>query len=73
MRLLLMYSAQHPGKSWYGISFTRLSLTLILQATNAGVRRPGYKANQSLINYCLNSNRNSLLMEHNSTNPEQNS
>ena len=43
---LLHMSTQHPGTSLslYEISFSRPSPALILQVTNAGVRRPGYEA-----------------------------
>ena len=35
---------KHIGMSLYVISFTRPSPVLVLQVTNAGERRPGYKA-----------------------------
>jgi len=35
-------STQHPGTSLHVTSFTRPSHALVLQATNTGVRRPGY-------------------------------
>ena len=41
---LLHTSTQHPGMSLHVISFTRPSPVLVLQATNTGVRRPGYEA-----------------------------
>ena len=45
---LLHTSTQCPGTSQHVISFTRPFPMLVLQATNAGVRRPGYyKAQQT--------------------------
>ena len=44
---LLHTSTQRPGTSLHVISFTWHSPTLVLQATNAGVGRPGYKARAS--------------------------
>ena len=38
---LLHTSTQRPGMSLHMISFTKPSPALVLQATNAGVRRPG--------------------------------
>ena len=40
---LLRMSIQRPGMSLHVNSFTRPSPVLVLQATNAGVRRPGYE------------------------------
>ena len=40
---LLHTSIQGPGISLHVISFTRPSPTLVLQVTNAEVRRPGYE------------------------------
>ena len=45
---LLTTSTQCVGMSLHVISFTRPSPTLILQVTNAGVRRPGYEATDSI-------------------------
>jgi len=42
---LLHTSTLCPDTSLHVISFTRHSPTLVLQATNVGVKRPGYKAN----------------------------
>ena len=44
---LLHTSTRCPGMSLHVISFTRPSSMLVLQATNPGVGRPGYKAIQS--------------------------
>ena len=44
---LLHTSTQSPGAPQHVISFTRPFPMLVLQATNAGVRRPGYKAWQT--------------------------
>jgi len=41
---LLHMSTQRLAMSLHVISFTRPSPTLVLQAANAGVRRPGYEA-----------------------------
>jgi len=41
---LLNMSTQRPGTSLHMISFARPSPVLVLQVTNAGVRRPGYEA-----------------------------
>jgi len=41
---LLHTSTQRPGTSLHVISFTKPSSVLVLQATNTGVRRSGYKA-----------------------------
>jgi len=41
---LLLTSTLYPGTPLHIISFTKLSPTLVLQATNTGVRRPGYLA-----------------------------
>jgi len=42
----MYHSSTHPPKvmSLHVISFTRPSPALVLQATNTGARRPGYKA-----------------------------
>ena len=40
---ILHTSTQHPGIPLHVISFTRPSPTLVLQATNAGVRKPGLR------------------------------
>ena len=42
---LLLMSTQRLDMSLHVISFTKPSPTLVLQATNAEVRRPGYEAN----------------------------
>ena len=41
---LLQTLTQHPGASLHMISFSRPSFVLILQATNAGVKKPVYEA-----------------------------
>ena len=43
----MCHSSTCPGTSLDVISFTRPSPTLVLQVTNAGVRRPGYKVTVS--------------------------
>ena len=45
---LLHTSTQRPGTSLHVISFTKPSPVLVLQATNTGVRRSGYKARHPL-------------------------
>jgi len=56
----MCHSSTRPWTSLHVISFTRPSPTLVLQATNAGVRRPGYQASitpnctlSSLVTYAL--------------------
>jgi len=44
----ICHSSTRPGMSVHRFSFTRPSPALVLQVTNAGVRRPGYKATSSL-------------------------
>jgi len=44
----MCYSSTCPGMSLHVISFARPPPTLVPQATNAGVRRPGYEARESL-------------------------
>ena len=48
---LLRMSTHHPGTSLHVISFTRPSPVLVLQATNTGVRWPGYEATSFLPAY----------------------
>jgi len=45
----MCHSSTHPGMSLHVISFTRPFPALVLQVTNAGVRRPGYEANKALL------------------------
>ena len=40
----MCHSSTRPGMPLHVTQFTRPSPTLVLQATNAGVRRPGYEA-----------------------------
>ena len=40
----MRHSSIRPGMSMHVTQFTRPSPTLVLQATNTGVRRPGYEA-----------------------------
>jgi len=42
----MCHSSTRPGTSLHVISFTRPSPMLVLQATNAEVRRPGYEASE---------------------------
>jgi len=46
---LLHMSTQCLGTSLHVISFTRPSFTLVLQVTNARVRRPGYEVRLFLL------------------------
>ena len=48
---LLHTSTQHPRKSLQVTSFARASPLLVLQATNTGVRWPGYEATSFLPAY----------------------
>ena len=43
----MCHSSTCPGTSLHVTHFTRPSPTLVLQVTNAGVRRPGYKVTYS--------------------------
>jgi len=48
-----MCHSSHPSTSLLVISFTRPSPTLVLQVTNTGARRPGYKAKWALVSVLL--------------------
>jgi len=43
----MCHSFTHPGTSLHVTQFTRPSPALVVQATSAGVRRPGYEANHA--------------------------
>ena len=49
----MCHSSTPLGTSLNMISFTRCSLVLVLQATNAGVRRTGYEASLELVPLCI--------------------